>query len=167
MFGYEMGYTWTDRRPKDFNVSIGTTAFGATSGVPQTHTVKIRLKETYFDLFAHMRLSKSVEAKLGLGVGYVREGFKVITEFTNVDPLTTALHSLVGRTAITGRVLVGGQWFVSDRIGLRGLLSFENLSAIKVAGTANKTNRQLMTNAYTISLGLFWTFYGREEFEPL
>lgn len=167
MFGYEMGYTWTDRRPKDFDVAIGTTAFGATSAVPQKHTVKIRLKETYFDFFAHMRMSRCVEAKLGLGVGYVRQGIKVITQFANSDPLTTALHNLKGRTAITGRFLVGAQWFVSERIGLRGLFSYENLSQIKIAGTANKTNRQLMTNAYTVSLGIFWTFYGREEFEPL
>jgi len=165
--GYELGYTWSDRRPKTFDAAIGTQAFGATATVAELHTAKIRLKETYFDIYLHRRLSKRIEAKFGLGVGFVREGIKMLHDPDIDDALNIALDNLDGRTGITARILFGAQGMVSERIGLRALVSFQTLSQVKVAGTLNRANRQMLHNGYSILLGIYWTFFGNEEFEPL
>ena len=156
-YGFELGHNWTDRNPRLYTSKVGDKLFGATETRAQTYKVKLRLKETYFDVHAHLPLSKSVEAKLAIGVGYVRWRFKSIPNGNN-GPVDTAIASISGKTNVTTRLAVGLQAMATERTGLRFMVKYQTTSNVKANNMPNNANQRAMNNSVSAVLGIFWTF---------
>jgi hypothetical protein len=162
-FGIELGYNWTERKSRPYYAATGTQAFGTTASASATHYAKIRLKDTYIDAHGHLRLMKNVEAKLALGIGFVRQGIAFWNEPTNNDSMSQTLMGLAGRTAITARAGIGAQAMVLPRVGVRFMVMYETMSHIKVQNMPITASPRMLKNAVTGYLSIYWTLTALNE----
>ena len=157
-WGFELGYRWTDDKPQNFNAVPGTQLFGATAQFANSYQGKIRLEETYIDMYAHYPFWKKYEIKLGGGVGFIRQNIAIYPSNPDVnDQLSGTLAALEGKTTITARLNCGIQTLFTTRFGGRVLFSYETTSNIKAANT---TQAHMFTNSYSFLLGLYYNITG-------
>lgn len=157
-WGFELGYRWTDDKMKNFVAVPGTQLFGATAQYANEYQGKIRLEDTYIDLYAHYPFLKRYEAKIGVGVGFIRQNIVIYPMNQQIsDPLSNALLSVEGRTTMTARVNCGVQTLFTGRFGGRILFSYETTSSIK---SVNANPQHMFTNSYSILLGLYYNITG-------
>ncbi len=160
-FAFELGYNWTDSKPRSLVLNPGETAFGANSILAQTIVGKVRLKDTYIDVYAHKKLAQCIEGKLGIGVGWVRQTIKFFPSPVNInDPVQQALVNINGRTTTTFRINAGLQALLMPRIGVRALIGYQTLNSIDVDGTNPNTSPKMFGNAIWGAVGVYWNFYG-------
>jgi len=163
IFGLELGYNWTDDKPRSITLQPGSYILGASSSLAQTIVTKIRLKDTYIDLYAHKRVAKCVEAKFGIGVGWVRQTIKFFPnplQSPPTDPVQIAMNNIDGATTATLRLNAGLQYLFSRRIGARAIVGYQTLHNINVNGTNPGTSPKLFGNAVWGLIGLYWNLYG-------
>lgn len=161
IWGFEGGYHWTTDKPKNFGVSPGTQLFGATSTVSAVYRSKLRIKDTYLDLYGHWPIKKFAELKYGVGIGFVRQGLKFYNINTlNPDPLQQALLNLVTATTITARFNIGAQTMFTKQFGGRALFSYQTTSNIKIHGALQGVETQMFGNSYMFAIGLFYNITG-------
>lgn len=157
-WGFEFGYRWTNDKVQTLVAVPGTQLFGATAQFANNYQGKIRLEDTYLDLYAHYPFWKRYELKLGVGVGFIRQNIVIYPQNPDItDPLSTALSELNGRTTTTARLNIGFQTLFTSRFGGRALFSFETTSSIK---STKPVQMHMFTNSYLISLGLFYNITG-------
>lgn len=158
-FGYEFGYSWTDRKPKTMNTVPGTVFLGQTATVTAADTCKMRLKDTYFDLQAHTRLCKFIESKFILGLGWVRQSLEYnFIPASATDPVQTTIKGFVRKTALTVRVGLGAQALVSDRVGIRFILMYQTMSNVKLRDLPVNVNPSVLHDSLSANFGIYWTF---------
>lgn len=167
-FGFEFGYSWTDRKPKGYQAVPGSTLFNTTATTTSNYNGHIRLKDTYLDIQAHLPMTKHAEAKFSIGVGFVRQGIDFINVPKNPsDPLQAVLFNIEGRTAITWRFGIGAQSLVWDRVGLRCILMYQTMTNIQVRGVPNGVSQKILDNSIALNFGIYWTLTGlREPYPP-
>lgn len=159
-FGFEVGYSWTTRKPKGFTTVAGQTDFYTVATVTSTQTAKIRLADTYIDLHGHWPICKYVEGKIALGVGFVRESIGFTSSPSDGGSMQATVNNILPRTGITGRLGIGMQALLIKRVGLRLMFRFETTSNVKVRGTPPGMNPQLLHDSGAIDFGIYWTFEG-------
>lgn len=159
-FGWELGFSWTDRKPKGLSVVPGTVVFNTTSTSTSTITGRIRLKDTYIDFHAHVPLCKFIESKFILGVGWVRQSLEFTFSPNNNDALQQTIGAFEGRTAVTARLGIGAQAMINKRWGTRLILLYETMSHIKIRNTPYGVNQQIMNDSISLIWGLYFTFQG-------
>lgn len=158
-FGYEFGLSYTDRKPKTLQTNPGDVVFNTTANATAEDTGRVRIKITYLDAQFHTRLCKFIESKFILGVGWVRQGL----EFTYVpviptEPVQNAMRQFEGRTAWTIRAGIGAQALITDRVGCRFILMYQNMGNIQFRGTPPGITQRPFHDSLTGSIGLYWTF---------
>lgn len=163
VFGYELGFSWTDPKTRAFYAPTGTRAFGATSTQNTTHNGRFKLKDSYLDFHGNFKLTQYIEAKMLLGIGFVRQKFKFFHSPSTGDVMSTTLDQIRGRTSPTIRFGIGAQTMIHERVGLRFMFNYQTLSNIRVRGLAANVNPKILNNSYSASLGAFWTFTGHRK----
>jgi hypothetical protein len=171
-FGLEIGYNWTDRKPRRFYTPAGSVIFGSLARVNETHYMKVRLKDTYLDAHVHHTFTKWLEGKLTIGIGWVRtivHGFnepKVgLTELPDDGrpSLHNTLFYMQGGTTIIARFGGGFQSLITERIGVRMMFYYQTLSNIKIKNIPETSNRQMFNDGVGVSLGIYGNLTGLQE----
>lgn len=161
--GFEFGYDWTDDKGKNVIVYPGMTLFGATSLVSATYFAKIRLKDTYLDMYWHAPFTmfkRKCEFKFGVGAGWLREGVKTYVG-TSTDPLAVALANLQGDTTMVARFNLGFQTLFGPRWGGRALFNFQTSSSAKGKYVLSApVNQHILGNTYKVLIGVFYNITG-------
>jgi hypothetical protein len=158
-FGYEFGLSYTDRKPKTLETVPGTVAFNTTATANAEDTGRVRIKITYLDLQAHTRLCKYIESKFILGIGWVRQGLEnTYSPIVNTDPVQNAMRAMEGRTAWTVRLGIGAQALITDRIGCRAIILYENMSNIRYRNTPPGIDQGPFHDSISAAFGLYWHF---------
>ncbi len=161
IFGVEMGYHWTDDKPETFIVVPGQKIFGAITNVTGTFSGTIRIKDTYFDGYAHWPINNFIEVKAGVGVGFMHGKIKVfMNQNSGGDPLWIALNNLEGKVKAIARLSVGMQALFNKRIGGRFLITFQTTDNCKAVGTIQTVDPRMFNNSVKVAAGLYWNLYG-------
>jgi uncharacterized protein (DUF2164 family) len=161
----ELGYYWTNDKIHNVPATVGYTLFGVTSQVDATYSQKIRVAETYFDLYWHTPmtiLKQKTEIKFGLGVGWLRENFRSYNtvDVGATDPLAVTLYYLSGTTSMVARFNLGLQTLFGKRWGGRVLASFQTTSNSHASCVPPPASNKLFGNSYLIGVGLFYNLTG-------
>lgn len=171
-FGAELGYEWTDDKPKAYLVQPGSTLLGISngSGSPVTLTGKVRFKTGAADLNAFIPLCALPlweevipEGIISLGVAGMKASMKIFTDAST--PGTTAFSNqftnIRGRSKAVYRAGLGVQAVVIENFGIRVLWRFESTSILRGRNsvvTTNSGTRVIFKNANTLAAGLFFKF---------
>ncbi len=171
-FGAELGYEWTDDKPKNFLLQNGNSLLGIlnNSGAPVTFTSKVRFKTGALDLNAFiplcaLPLGEDVipEGIVSLGVAGMKPSIKIFTDAST--PATTAFSNqftgIDGRSKAVFRVGLGVQALVIESFGVRVLWRYESTSVLRARNsvvTTNPATRAIFKDASTLALGLFFKF---------
>lgn len=171
-FGAELGYEWTDDKPKAFVVQNGASLLGLlnNSGTPVTFTSKVRFKTGALDLNAFiplcaLPLGEDIipEGIISLGVAGMKPSMKIVSDATT--PATTAfsnqLTTIEGRSKAVFRLGLGVQALVIESFGVRVLWRYESTSLLRARNSVVATNpatRAIFKDASTLALGLFFKF---------
>lgn len=159
-FGFELGFSWTARKPLSLYSPAGSETFNTVASVTSTQTCKFRLKDTYLDFHAHLRMCRFVEGKIALGVGFVRQSLQFYSNPTSGGTMQAALLNMQKKTGITGRLGLGAQAMLTNRVGLRFMFLYETMSNVKIRDTPKGVNPQILHDSGSIDLGIYWTFQG-------
>lgn len=162
-FGFELGYSWTNRPAKGWYVATGETAFNTVATSSENHMGRLRIKGSYIDLHWHVPVRPKMEAKFAFGVGFTRQGISFNNDPNNNDSVQQFLAAIYKKTALTYRFGAGVQALVFDRVGLRGMVYYQTLSQIKVRGITNGISPQILHNGFEFVLGIYYTFTGLKE----
>lgn len=171
-FGAELGYEWTDNKPKAFAVQNGSTLLGVlnNSGAPVTLTGKVRFKTGAADLNAFIPLCAEPlwedvipEGIISLGVAGTKASMKIFSDASTAE--TTAFSNrftaIQGRSKAVYRAGLGVQALVIENFGLRVLWRVESTSFLRGRNsviTTNSGTRVIFKNANTLAVGLFFKF---------
>ncbi len=146
--GYELGYNWTSDRAINFTTYAGQNLLGNTFSGVATYSGKIRLKNTYFDLYWHRRIAKWAEAKFGVGMGWVHGRIKL-----PINP------SLEGQSGACPRVNVGIQALITKKIGIRGIATYQSMKTVK-AQNDYSGSRKMFGDGISFLAGIYWNITG-------
>ncbi len=167
-FGWELGFSWTDRKPKNLSVVPGTVVFNTVSNSSATIAGRLRLKNTYIDFQAHVPLCKYIESKFILGVGWVRQSLEfTYMPNTNTNTIQNATRLMEGRTAVTARLGFGAQALITKRWGTRLIFMYETMSHIKIRNVPYDVSQQVMNDSFSIIWGLYFTFQGLRNYHSV
>lgn len=161
-WGFEFGYSWTDRKPKTLTTNTGDFAFGATSSALIEHTAKVRWSQTYLDLYGYLPISKYVEGMAGFGIGWVNSKFHFFhSPESPTDPVVVAMNAIGRRTDAVVRANIGIQALWTERVGVRLLFSYSTFNNLRVRDiNVNYVPRNYMNNSYAVLFGIYWNFEG-------
>lgn len=161
IWGFEAGYNWTNDKPMNISVVPGTTLFGTTSTVSGSYQSKLRVEDTYLDLYGHWPIKKIAEIKYGVGIGFVRQDltFRNINTL-NPDPLQQTLLNLTTSTSVSARFNLGIQTMLGKQLGARALFSYQTTSNIRIHNAPYGVDTRMFNNSYTVFLGFFYNVTG-------
>jgi len=145
--GFEVGYDTSTRKSRSFTLVQST---GVTTG-----TVKFRRSGAHFDLIGYMSVDclDCVELFGSLGYGWVEPR----VTFTTLAGPTFAFN---GRGRSVLRLGVGGNYLLTDCVGIRAKVGYESTSSLRTNSTtpnfgfSNKPFR----GSITLALGAFVRF---------
>jgi hypothetical protein len=171
-FGAELGYEWTNNKPKAFTVQNGNTLLRTlnNSGGPITLTSKVRFKTGALDLNAFIPLyalpfGEDIipEGILSLGVAGAKPSVKISA--VPLTPATAAFTNqftqIEGRSKAIFRAGLGLQSMVIENFGARILWRLETTSLLRVRNGVianNAGTRAIFKDAGTLAIGLFFKF---------
>jgi len=171
-FGIEAGYDWMARRNKSNTFTAGTDVVGDLVPVGDTWTTRgrARLDGWHADLLGYLCLDECFDLIGTVGFGWKKPHLSVrVTDAAG----RTASQTLKGKSKGVFRLGAGAQWMVTDMVGLRALVRWENTSTVKVnnivvssstipaipVGTfPNTGNGRLFRDAVSLSVGAFVRF---------
>jgi hypothetical protein len=168
-FGAELGYEWTDNKPKAFTVQNGSTLLGISnnSGVPVTLTSKVRFKTGAADLNAFIPLCATPlwedvipEGIISLGVAGMKANMKIFST-TPATAFSNQFTPIQGRSKAVYRAGLGFQTVVIESFGIRVLWRVESTSLLRGRNsvvTSNSATRAIFKNTSTLAAGLFFKF---------
>lgn len=138
-FGIELGYDWSTEKKNDWSVSPGSTFFGKVIAPNQAVSGNTTVRRTggHVDVVGFLPVVDCLELTGSVGFGWVQT--KIVSNF-NVLPSTTttstALASISGKGRGVFRVGLGLAYMVTDMVGIRGKISWESTSNLRVNGNA-------------------------------
>ncbi|HQZ88074.1 MAG TPA: hypothetical protein PLV31_02180 [Gammaproteobacteria bacterium] len=168
-FGAELGYEWTDNKPKAFAVQPGSTLLGVlnNSGAPVTLTGKVRFKTGAADLNAFIPLCAEPlwedvipEGIISVGVAGMKASMKIFST-TPATPFSNQFTTIQGRSKAVYRAGLGVQALIIENFGIRVLWRVESTSFLRGRNSLTTTNngtRVIFKNANTLAVGLFFKF---------
>ena len=168
-FGAELGYEWTDNKPKAFAVQPGSTLLGVlnNSGAPVTLTGKVRFKTGAADLNAFIPLCAEPlwedvipEGIISVGVAGMKASMKIFST-TPATPFSNQFTTIQGRSKAVYRAGLGVQALIIENFGIRVLWRVESTSFLRGRNsliTTNNGTRVIFKNANTLAAGLFFKF---------
>lgn len=131
--GFELGFDSSVTKTKNWTIPAGTTIGGITTTTPFSGSTRIRFSGLHLDLLGYMPIDNCFE--LFGAIGYGSAGL---------------------------RLGVGGNYMLTDCIGLRGKVGYEYTNNVRVMGNTVYNNigfpNKLRCSAGTFSLGAFVKF---------
>jgi len=131
-FGLELGYDWSVKQKKEWNLPAGSSFFGSTAQ-GTSGTTKIERNGAYLDLVGFLPVADCLEIMGSTGLGWVQT--KIESNFsTTTTPESGALASVAGKGRMVFRVGIGALYMITDVVGVRAKMGFEGTSALKLVG---------------------------------
>ncbi len=158
-FGVEAGYNWSKSQDRTADIAANFDG-GANADLPGSKT-KLRRNSAFFDVVGFLPVMDCVELIGSVGYGYVMPKLSIQT----ADGTAVAGYDLKNQSVL--RVGLGASYMVTDMVGLRAKLGFENTKhthfknnndrkALRANGGALST-RGLKDSA-TLNVGAFVKF---------
>ncbi len=147
--GLEAGYNWTNNRKKSHIVKAGETAtFSAPVGTKVTG--KAKFSGWHVDLLGYLPMDECFDLIGTVGYGWDKPKLHI---HQNTTPAVN--FNRKGKNKGVFRAGVGGQYMVSDNVGLRVMGRYQNTSQLRLK-TTNRT--KVFKDAFSLSVGAFVKF---------
>jgi hypothetical protein len=165
--GLEVGYTQTTSKTKKNNFDINTDFFQLPT-TPFNFETKMHLKTAYMDINYFVPLSPicgCFDLIGSVGLGIIRPSFSI--RATPLDsPLATLLVSLKPRTNGVTRCGLGLRMRITDHIGVRLMLRYQQTSLARVTGNSlfrqiqflNLTSNKVFKDQGSANIGFYAEF---------
>lgn len=164
-WGLELGYDWSTRRTKNFNLPGGTPFFnGAISASGLKGNVKIRRTGGYLDLMGTLPVAECVELLGSAGFGWVQA--KIVTSFSSevlgATPASSAIGTVSGKGRGVARLGFGATFMVTELVGVRAKINWASTSTLRLKGNPTFTSLGCDTKGFkgstTLLAGVFVRF---------
>lgn len=164
-WGLELGYDWSTRKTKNFNLPAGTPFFGgAISAAGLRGNTKIRRTGGYLDMLGTLPVAECVELLGSLGVGWVQA--KIVTSFSSepvgATPASSAIGTVSGKGRCVARLGFGAAFMVTELVGVRAKINWASTSTLRLKGNTAFTNLGYDTKGFkgstTLLAGIFVRF---------
>lgn len=143
-WGIEVGADWSARKKK--TVSFGNTPFGAANLI-----TRVRRQGVHADIVGFLPVNECFDLLGFIGFGWVKpKGNEIIT----VGGTTLDDESIGIKGRGVARLGVGASWMVTEMVGLRAKLGWENTRQLRFDG-ANSTAQRPFRDTVAMSLGAF------------
>lgn len=141
-FGAEFGADFSGRKKKTTTDSFG----GKTK-------IEVKRNGVHLDLVGSLPVNDCFEVLGFVGAGWLKP--KVSATYTNAAGRVSA-ENLKAKTTTIARLGVGASYMVTDMIGLRAKLGWENTKRIKLQNTVSPVSTfRAFKDTTTLSLGAF------------
>jgi hypothetical protein len=159
--GFEIGYDMTARKSKNRGVQAGEMVGGLT--VPANvsgYDSSLRFAGPYADLVAFLPMDANLELFFSIGLGRVKPTINVKSLTSSTTPFDAAMTSLRGQHQKISRVGIGGNWAITESVGMRVKILYEQFTRILVkdevpAGVPPATVLHPWMKGYSLALGFF------------
>jgi hypothetical protein len=148
-FGVELGYDVSGRQKHNWTLAQGSTFFGTTNtNATYTGTTKVRRSGGHIDLVGYLPVMECVDLTASVGYGWLKT--KIDSTFSLANPAASGSASTIasfkGKNKGVFRLGVGANFMVTDMVGFRGKVSWENTSALRVNSTPTAALTGLIPN---------------------
>ncbi len=153
-FGVELGYDFSGSRNRVRTFGPGETFFNNNIG-GNTARTSMQLNGGHIDLIGFLPVTNCIEMMGVIGIGYIFP--RINTTFDNINGVTIS-----GRGTTVARLRFGGNYMVTQCVGIRALVGWESTEYLRVKtgpilsafGATNKGWKSSVTG----SLGVFVKF---------
>jgi len=165
-FGVELGYEQTQRKKREVTLLPGDQTLGGVVGISQGFQTRAKLAGFHLDLMGFLPLEGYCkDLSLFAGIGVAR--LKAKLERTNVavggvqfPPVTQSFDEK--NSKYVARLTAGAQYLLTENLGVRGILNYENTSRIQPQSTSPDGTRVVkvkLKDSFSYGLGVFFKFW--------
>lgn len=159
-FGLELGFDWTATKKK--TVTVKDQKFAGNVTETTTSEYKARKSGGHLDLVGFLPVNECFDVFASVGLGLTRINLKDSYVFTRnvakaISDEAEGLRVRKSKTRAIARVGLGANYMVTDVIGLRAKLGWENTSKVDFTRN-NGTKLKPFKDAVTGAVGVFAKF---------
>ncbi len=142
-FGVELGGNWARNKRKSTVTD---------NGVIYREDTKITRKGLHLDLVGSMPIADNTEVFATAGLGSVK------VKFNQHDEAAATKHKFSAKQKVVARLGVGANYMITDMVGLRAKMGWENTSRLRVKDDADQQKLKVFKDTVTASVGAFVRF---------
>jgi hypothetical protein len=162
-FGLEIGADWSAKKSQKDNYLQSTFMKNQTNPTGLSTSTNLKRNGAHLDLITYLPIVDSLELTGHIGVGWVHPKVEIATNFgSSSSQMASALVTTTGKTKALVRLAIGLNYMVTEMVGIRAKLGWENSSALRLSGNSSFNTLGFNTKGFkdskTAAVGMFVKF---------